>query len=185
MHLARRKKTLNPRGSSSRSIQTTKRLSSGFGFALNWNQGAVKPGAYKISKAMNAWEIAKIFEGSPYMKWVVIPEGLRKEEIAEILRQELGWSEDETRNWITKDTTARANYIEGVYFPDTYLIPTDEASSDVARRLQPKFHEKYGTARGRGKDGHAHNRGCFGEQTFERHKTRGGCDGAIRAWKHR
>ncbi|KKU03867.1 MAG: Aminodeoxychorismate lyase [Candidatus Giovannonibacteria bacterium GW2011_GWA2_45_21] len=117
-----------------------------FRFALNWNQGAVKPGAYKISKAMNAWEIAKIFEGSPYMKWVVIPEGLRKEEIAEILRQELGWSEDETRNWITKDTTARANYIEGVYFPDTYLIPTDEASSDVARRLQTKFDEKFATA---------------------------------------
>lgn len=117
-----------------------------FRFAISWNQGAIKPGGYKISKAMSAWEIAKIFMGSPYMKWVVIPEGLRKEEIAEILRQELEWSENEKNIWITKDTTARTNYIEGVYFPDTYLIPTDEAPSDVARRLQTKFDEKFTAA---------------------------------------
>ena len=117
-----------------------------FRFALNWNQGALEPGAYKISKAMSAWEAAKIFAGDPYMKWIVISEGLRKEEIAENLGQELGWSEDETNIWIAKDTTARANYIEGIYFPDTYLIPTDEAPADIARRLQAKFDEKFAPA---------------------------------------
>lgn len=117
-----------------------------FRFALNWNQGALGPGAYKISKAMNAWDVAKIFAAGPYMKWILIPEGLRKEEIAEILGQELEWSEDEVSVWITKDTTARANYREGVYFPDTYLIPTDEAPPDVARRFQTKFDEKFAPA---------------------------------------
>lgn len=103
----------------------------------------IKPGAYKISKAMNVWEIAKILRQEPYMKWVVIPEGLRKEQTAEILAETLGWNDQKKSDWVTKFTAMKYDYIEGVYFPDTYLIPTDETPLEVAQRFINKFNEKF------------------------------------------
>ncbi len=116
----------------------------GFRLALSFKKiNDIPFGAYKISKAMNAWEITKILGGEPYMKWVTIPEGLRKEEIAELLQKELGWTNEETQTWIIKDTAEDADYTEGVYFPDTYLIPVDEPTQEVAKRLRAKFEEKF------------------------------------------
>lgn len=103
----------------------------------------ISPGAYKISKAMNVWKIARILRQEPYMEWVIIPEGLRKEQIAEILAGTLGWSEQQKDDWINKFTAMNYDYIEGVYFPDTYLIPASEAPFDVAQRFINKFNEKF------------------------------------------
>lgn len=103
----------------------------------------IESGGYKISKSMNAWEIAKIFTAKPYMKWVVIPEGLRKEEIADLLASSLGWNQKQKDKWITTYTALKYDYIEGVYFPDTYLIPVDETPQAVANRLTAKFEEKF------------------------------------------
>ncbi len=103
----------------------------------------ITAGAYKISKAMNVWEIAKILQEEPYMKWVVIPEGLRKEQIAEILAEELGWTDQQKSDWVIKFTAMKYDYVEGVYFPDTYLIPKDEEPLQVADRLRAKFNEKF------------------------------------------
>ncbi|HRY62943.1 MAG TPA: endolytic transglycosylase MltG, partial [Candidatus Paceibacterota bacterium] len=116
-----------------------------FNFAFNWEKFGwqIKPGAYKISKSMTAWQMAGVFTNEPYMKWVTIPEGLRKEEVAVILKNELGWSDEKASNWIAKDTAASPDYTEGVYFPETYLIPVEESGADVAKRLRVKFEEKY------------------------------------------
>lgn len=104
---------------------------------------SIEPGGYKISKGMNVWEIVSTIKNGPYMKWVTIPEGLRKEEIADILSEALGWSENQKDEWIKKDTTKNLDFFEGVYFPDTYLIPKDEAPEKVAERMQNKFQEKF------------------------------------------
>ena len=101
------------------------------------------PGGYKISKEMTPAQLASVLKGKPYMKWVKIPEGLRKEEIAQLLKDSLGWTEKEKTNWITKDTTQNPDYLEGVYFPDTYLIPIDESPANTARRLISKFNENF------------------------------------------
>ncbi|MFA6270230.1 MAG: endolytic transglycosylase MltG [Candidatus Paceibacterota bacterium] len=116
----------------------------GFGIAsLLRGLGGVDPGGYKISKSMTAWQIAGILNQEPYMKWVVIPEGLRKEEIADLLTTTLGWSEKEKSDWINTYTAMDFDHTEGVYFPDTYLIPVDESPLDVAKRLRAKFEEKF------------------------------------------
>lgn len=116
----------------------------GFGLAsLLRGLGSVEPGGYKISKSMTAWQIAGILNQEPYMKWVVIPEGLRKEEIADLLTTTLGWSEKEKSDWINTYTAMDFDHTEGVYFPDTYLIPIDEEPLDVAKRLRTKFEEKF------------------------------------------
>lgn len=47
------------------------------------------------------------------------------------------------KKFITVDTVSDPNYIEGVYSPDTYLIPVAESTGDVAKRLISKFNEKF------------------------------------------
>lgn len=106
-------------------------------------RGNIKPGGYRISKAMSAWQIASVLAGEPYMKWVTIPEGLRKEEIADMLADALGWSREAQEGWVSEDTAYDPDYIEGVYFPDTYLISVEEAPADVAKRLRAKFEEAF------------------------------------------
>ncbi|MFA6375847.1 MAG: endolytic transglycosylase MltG [Candidatus Paceibacterota bacterium] len=100
-------------------------------------------GGYKLSKKMNVAQIAAVLKQKPYMEWVVIPEGLRKEEVAAILGGALGWTRAQEDKWAAVDTQTKADNVEGVYFPDTYLIPVDEASLDVAKRLVAKFNEKF------------------------------------------
>lgn len=77
------------------------------------------------------------------MVQVLIPPGLRKEEIADILATSLGWTKAQKNKWITVYTRMKYDYIEGVYFPDTYLIPKNETPLKVANRLVSNFNEKF------------------------------------------
>ena len=114
-----------------------------FNFVLKtkgW-QGKIKPGGYKVSKNMSAWILADTLIRFPYQRWIVIPEGLRKEEIAEIARKELGWTEDTKNEFL--------NYAkEGYLFPDTYLLQVlnfENAGKQTAQRMENNFNEKYQT----------------------------------------
>ena len=98
-------------------------------------QEKIKPGGYIVSKAMNAWELADVLMNKPYQKWVVIPEGLRKEEIAELIADKLGWTDDAKENFLN-------NAEEGYMFPDTYLLNMDYTGKDVAKRMKSQFNEK-------------------------------------------
>src|SRR6056297_1313774 len=60
---------------------------SAFDFWLKVWPGEVKPGAYKITKEMSALELANELTNQPRQRWVQIPEGLRKEQIAEKLQE--------------------------------------------------------------------------------------------------
>lgn len=117
-------------------------IKSEWGFRCALGKAEIQPGGYKIAKSMTAWQIAEAMK-EPYMEWIVIPEGLRKEQIAEILAEELGWDQQKKTDWITKYTAMNYEEVEGVNFPDTYLIPTDESPLNVANRLHAKFNEKF------------------------------------------
>jgi len=116
----------------------------GFKYALQENKRnyLIQPGGYKISKSMTAWQIVEALK-EPYMKWVVIPEGLRKEQIAELIGDELGWNQEDKTKWVGNYTSMKYEEIEGVYFPDTYLLPKDETGLQIADRLRAKFNEKF------------------------------------------
>lgn len=108
-----------------------------FNFVLKrkgW-QGKIEPGGYNISKGMNAWQLADTLVNHPYQKWIVIPEGLRKTEIAEKLQEKLGWA-----------NTTKAEFLlnskEGYLFPDTYLLNLDYTGKDTAKRMENQFNEK-------------------------------------------
>lgn len=79
--------------------QTAKRLSDGKYLRFSWalplarimtfRFGSIEPGGYRISQSMNARELIIVLTSEPQLKWITIPEGLRKEEIGERLAKEL------------------------------------------------------------------------------------------------
>lgn len=103
--------------------------------AKGWHK-KIQPGAYKISKSMNAYQLAKKLSEGPYQKWVVIPPGKRKEQVALILQKTLEWPYSLARNF--------ANIAEeGYLYPDTYLINTDVDPVQIFQKFKANFNEKF------------------------------------------
>ncbi|CAN5739453.1 endolytic transglycosylase MltG [soil metagenome] len=107
---------------------------------LEETQGrAVRAGGYSISKSMDTWTIAKTLVGPPLLVFVTFPPALRKEQMGDILTVALNWSEEEKQQWNTTATEPDPDFIEGVYYPDTYLIPSDQTPAQVAARMRGRF----------------------------------------------
>ena len=98
-------------------------------------ENKIQPGAYQVSKNMDAWQLAVILTKQPYQKWVVIPEGLRKEQVADILQQQLNLSDSEKQNFLNDAK-------EGYLFPDTYLLNSDYTGEQIAERMMSQFNTK-------------------------------------------
>ncbi|OIQ04041.1 MAG: endolytic transglycosylase MltG [Candidatus Moranbacteria bacterium CG_4_10_14_3_um_filter_41_65] len=114
-----------------------------FRIVLFLKHSEIESGGYNVSKNMSAWQIVNKLGSAPDMKWVVIPEGLRKEQIGEKLTETFNWSDEELDKWNTEYTKMRIDYIEGTYFPDTYLIPVSEKGFDMANRMTRRFDEQF------------------------------------------
>lgn len=83
-----------------------------------------------------------ITENGTTLVRVTIQPGLRKEEIANILSKELGWTKAKKEKFL-RYTTLKYNELEGVYFPETYLIPQNEEPALVQKRLVNKWNENF------------------------------------------
>jgi len=101
----------------------------------NWH-GKIESGAYQVSPNMNAYDLAKTLVSGPYQKWVVIPPGKRKEQVALILKKVLNWPDDMVFSFIRVAE-------EGYLYPDTYLINVDFDPSQVFQKLLGNFNEKF------------------------------------------
>jgi len=95
----------------------------------------ITPGLYFISPNMNAFQLVDVLVSSCQGKWVVVPEGQRKEEIASTLRKNLNWNSDQEKEFIQKAQ-------EGYLFPDSYLILNDSTPDKVIMKLVDNFNEK-------------------------------------------
>ncbi len=94
----------------------------------------IQAGDFNLTPAMSAFEIATALTKGSIDVWITIPEGLRKEEIAEILAKDLP-------DFSTADFLSKAE--EGNLFPDTYLIPKGANADMVIGILTNTFNEKY------------------------------------------
>lgn len=121
------------------------RNKAGFGLVLTIRKrhGQIQPGGYELSPSLTAWQLADKLTAAPELKWVVILEGWRKEQIGELLQKTFGWSDEELKKWDTVYTNMNIDYIEGTYFPDTYLIPVGESGLDIAKRMTRNFDERF------------------------------------------
>jgi UPF0755 protein len=101
------------------------------------NEG-VRPGGYDIGKHMDLWTLSEVLTTRPHLVFVTIPPSVRKEEIGDLLAKELFWSDTQKREW-QRVTESDPAFREGVYYPDTYLIPTDQSPAAIAARLRGRF----------------------------------------------
>lgn len=76
---------------------------------------------------------------NPYVRIVKVQEGLRKEEIAEIMANKLDWSEKEKNDFVNIHLALKSTNLEGRYFPKTYLIDKDEDPSQVTATMFEEF----------------------------------------------
>ncbi|MBU6323084.1 endolytic transglycosylase MltG [Patescibacteria group bacterium] len=95
----------------------------------------IAPGGYTLSHGTNVFGIASTLKEAPSSIWVTIPEGYRKEQVADVLAQALGWTDAQKTEWLTVDTASPAEDREGVYYPDTYLLPRSGTPADVTKRI--------------------------------------------------
>ncbi|MCL4403800.1 endolytic transglycosylase MltG [Patescibacteria group bacterium] len=111
---------------------------------LSGKTGEVAPGAYKLSASMSPFEIASVLNAPPYMKWAIVPPGWRKEQIANALQQTLGWTDATKTEFLNAyKTLGGADYEEGVYYPDTYLLPVAETGTQIAQRFILHFNDVF------------------------------------------
>ncbi len=103
----------------------------------------IREGGYMLSPSMDAWTVAEQLSRPPYLAWITFPPGWRKEQIAEHLAKKLGWTAEERERFITVATETSLEEREGVYFGDTYLIPSDQDPAQVAARLRDRFREVF------------------------------------------
>lgn len=93
----------------------------------------IQAGDFRLSQSMTAKQLAEGLTHGTVDEWVQIVEGLRKEEVAEIVSKKFSFTENEFNSL--------AN--EGYLFPDTYLIPRKASAKFIVSLLTNTFDQKY------------------------------------------
>lgn len=105
--------------------------------------GAIAPGGYRMPPNAGSWRLASTLTHAPALRWVTIPEGLRREQVAERIGKALGWPAAKQLAFLDLASPTPYDLTEGFYFPDTYLIPADESEDKVQKRLIARFNETF------------------------------------------
>lgn len=101
--------------------------------------GKVQTGEFRLTPSYSLFQTADAIFKGPIELWVTIPEGLRREEMAQKVATTLG-----------RDSSFVADFLqasegeEGYLFPDTYLFPRDVAASTVVKRMLDTFASRTG-----------------------------------------
>ncbi|MDP1721794.1 MAG: endolytic transglycosylase MltG [Candidatus Gottesmanbacteria bacterium] len=102
----------------------------------------IVPGGYRLDPAMTAWAVMKKMTGEPQLVWVTTWGCLRKEQVGEMIAPKLGWTGEQLVSWNAVYNENKPEWAEGVFFPDTYLLPKDEPVEAVAKRFIDNFNAK-------------------------------------------
>lgn len=100
----------------------------------------IQAGDFIFSQNMSAREIAESLTRGAIDLWVTFPEGVRVEEIAQIVENSLNTSANPSYQFDKDEFIEIAQ--EGYMFPDTYLISKDATAQEVSDRLKQTFDQK-------------------------------------------
>jgi UPF0755 protein len=95
----------------------------------------IQAGDFRLSRNMSMQTIAESMTHGSLDIWVTFPEGVRANEIADVLQQKIS----------TYDETWRVQLAEheGYLFPDTYLLPAEASVENVITIMTNNFDKKY------------------------------------------
>lgn len=105
------------------------------------NAGKIQAGEYILSPSYSLEKILNELLKGPVEVWVTIPEGLRREEIAEKFitgLQKEGVEKDNFREEFLQITQGK----EGYLFPDTYLFPKTVTAEKVVLVMEQTFERR-------------------------------------------
>lgn len=86
---------------------------------------------------------------NPYIRYVRIPEGLRKEQVADIYSKTLAWNDKDVSDFLSSDKDSDTS-LEGYYFPSTYIFPIDASGESVKNKMLQTFDKNVSTIVGNG-----------------------------------
>ena len=125
---------------------------------LNNLEGNLQAGIYELPKQLTIIELIEALQtGRTQDIWVLIPEGLRKDEIADIVKREFdqngveNFSREEflsltvDKEFIgTLGLAVDIDNLEGFLFPDRYAFPKDATPRSVIEKMVSNFNNKVG-----------------------------------------
>ncbi len=82
--------------------------------------------------------------GNPYIRYVRIPAGLRKEEVADIYGKVLAWNDQDRKDFLNESDDTETD-LEGYYFPSTYVLPMDASGEEVKDKMLQAFNKNVTT----------------------------------------
>jgi UPF0755 protein len=102
--------------------------------------GKIQAGEYTLSPSDSLIKIVNILLSGPDEKWVTIPEGLRREEIAEKFANTLG---KEDKKSFVNEFLSLTKDKEGFLFPDTYIFAKEASAGAIVKKMTSTFDSKY------------------------------------------
>jgi len=120
---------------------------------LNGLDSTLQAGVYDLPKNLTIVELIETLQyGKDEEVWVTIPEGLRKDEIAQLLDEELASKNFSSEEFLaltndpafiqTLELGLEIDNLEGFLFPDKYSFPADIDTKQVIVRLIENFKAK-------------------------------------------
>jgi len=104
-------------------------------FLTRFTGKEIEPGGYALSKSMGALALYSQLVDPEY-KYVTIGSGLRKEQIANIYGEKLGWNEEKKASFAVKIEQCAFSGGEGYLSPGTYFIHKDERVGKIKNEMQ-------------------------------------------------
>jgi len=101
--------------------------------AKGWSQ-KMQNGTFVVSPGQTLPQVLSILMQAPKDVWITIPEGWRREQIAERFANELTGS-----GFVASEFLAQTINLEGRLFPDTYLVPRYATAADIVKIMTITF----------------------------------------------
>jgi UPF0755 protein len=76
---------------------------------------------------------------NPSVRIIRVQEGLRKEEIANIMADKLDWSSSEKDSFLNAHIALGGKNYEGYYFPKTYMVDKNDGPADISNLMFTEF----------------------------------------------
>ncbi|QQG47770.1 MAG: endolytic transglycosylase MltG [Candidatus Woesebacteria bacterium] len=102
---------------------------------------SLPPGEYELSPSQNLQSIVATLSKGPIGVWVTVPEGVRREQIAERIIESFELSGDKAKTFydeFLKETEGQ----EGYLFPDTYIFLKSSSVTNIVAKLKSTFDQK-------------------------------------------
>lgn len=94
----------------------------------------IQAGSFRLSPSQSTQDIALSLTKGRLDQWLTIPEGYRNEEIAEEI--------EEVFQIPAQDFLSTAKGLQGMLFPDTYLIPLDATADQIINIMLSNYQDK-------------------------------------------